>query len=80
VKGKLLLVIFPLLADKMDCIQLSKSLLRDADERCIETQAVSDGGKTVGRYFRQIKAGCIMGCIFVPELEVRARMRATVSD
>ncbi len=79
-KGKLLLMVLALSANEVDAIELLKPALRDANERCTKAQAVSDGRKTVGRSFRQLEAGCIMGCILLPKLEVRVRMRATVSD
>ncbi len=42
VKGKLLLMILALLANEVDGIEVFKPALRDADERCTKTQAVSD--------------------------------------
>ena len=66
-KGELLLMILTLLPNQIDRIPLFKPALGDANARCIETQTLSDGGKTVGRRFWRIKAGCIMGCILVPE-------------
>ena len=67
-KGELLLMILTLLPNQFDRIQLFKPAFRDANARCIEAQAVSDRRKTVGRRFWGFGAGCIMGCIFVPEL------------
>ncbi|SPE34676.1 hypothetical protein SBA2_990004 [Acidobacteriia bacterium SbA2] len=63
-----MLVIFPLPANKVDAFEMVETALRDAYARCIDTQAVSDGGKTVGRRLWRSGTGCILGCIFVPEL------------
>jgi hypothetical protein len=80
VEGKRLLTILSLFANKLDGIELFESTIRDLENGCGPRETVSDGQKTVALFVRELRAGCIMGCIVVPEWEPRGRMRATVSD
>ncbi len=50
-KGNLLLMILPLVADEVNAVEVFKAVLRDADVRCIKAKAVSDGRKTVALWW-----------------------------
>lgn len=80
VKGKWLLTILSLFANKLDGIELFESTFRDTENECGALETISDWQKTVALFVRRLRAGCILGCIVVPEWEPRVRMRAFVSD
>jgi hypothetical protein len=67
VEGKRLLTILPLFANKLDAIKLFESTFRDGKNGCGPLETVSYGQKTVALFVRGLRAGCIMGCIVVPE-------------
>jgi hypothetical protein len=80
VEGQRLLTILSLFANKLDGIELFELTFRDTENGCGALETISDRQKTVALFVRGLRAGCIMGCIVVPEWEPRVRMRATVSD
>jgi hypothetical protein len=66
-EGQRLLTILSLFANKLDGIELFESAFRDAETGFGPRKTVSNGGKTVALFVRGLRAGCIMGCIVVPE-------------
>ena len=67
VEGQRLLTILSLFANKLDGIELFESTFRDAENGCGPLETISDRQKTVALFVRGLRAGCIMGCIVVPE-------------
>jgi hypothetical protein len=80
VEGEGLLMILSLFANKLDGIELFESTFRDSKNGGGPLKTINDVRKTVALLVLGFRAGCIMGCIVVPELEPRVRMRAIISD
>ena len=80
VEGQRLLTILSLFVNKLDGIELFELTFRDTENGCGALETISDRQKTVALFVRGVRAGCIVGCIVVPEWEPRVRMRVTVSD
>jgi hypothetical protein len=66
VEGQRLSTIFSLFANKLNGIELFEFTLRDGKNGCGPLETISDRQKTVGRRFRWLDVGCIMGWILVP--------------
>ena len=67
VEGQRVLTILSLFANKMDGIELFESTFRDAKTGCGALETITDRQKTVALFVCGLRAGCIMGCIVVPE-------------
>jgi hypothetical protein len=67
VEGQRLLTILSLFANKLDDFKLFESTLRDLENWCGPLETVSDGQRTVALFVCGLCAGCIVGCIVVPE-------------
>jgi hypothetical protein len=67
VKCRRLLAILSLFANKLDGIELFEFTFRDGKNRCSRRETVSNRRKTVALFVLGLGAGCIVGCIVVPE-------------
>jgi len=67
VEGQRVLTILSLFANKMDGIELFESTFRDAKTGCGALETITDRQETVALFVCGLRAGCIMGCIVVPE-------------
>ena len=79
VEGQRLLTILSLFANEVDRIKLLESTFRNGKNGRGPLETVSDGKKTVALFMRELRTGCIMGCILVPELGPGVRMRTPAS-
>ncbi len=66
-KGEWLLTILSLFANKLDSLELLEPTFRDGKNGRGPLETVSDEKKTVALFWRGLRAGCILGCIVVPE-------------
>jgi hypothetical protein len=67
VEGQRLLTILSLFANKVDRIKLLEPTFRDGKNGRGPLETVSDEKKTVALFWSGLRAGCIVGCIVVPE-------------